>query len=114
MHTLMQLYFDNVNPFFPILHRPTFENAVAASKHVSADDDSDGFAETLLLVCALGARYSDDPRVHLDTVTECGTAGWKYFDQVQLAGHPLRGQPTLYDLQCYCVCITYSLPLNYL
>ncbi|KAJ7467436.1 hypothetical protein B0H11DRAFT_2239440 [Mycena galericulata] len=78
MVSLISFYFDNVNVFFPILHRPSFTRAVAADKHVR----DDGFAGTLLRVCALGARYSDDPRVHLPTVTMCGTAGWKWFDQI--------------------------------
>ncbi|KAJ7496334.1 fungal-specific transcription factor domain-containing protein [Mycena galericulata] len=103
MISLISLYFDNVNVFFSILHRPTFTNAVSTDTHLS----NDGFAGTLLLVCALGARNSDDPRVHLQTVTTCGTAGWKWFDQVRLAGQPLCGQPTLYDLQCYCLAIQF-------
>ncbi|KAJ7767023.1 fungal-specific transcription factor domain-containing protein [Mycena maculata] len=103
MISLISLYFDNVNIFFPIVHRPTFEKAFATNTHIHHD----GFADTLLLVCALGARYSEDSRVHLPTVTECGTAGWKWFDQVQLAGLPVSGQATLYDLQCYCLAIQF-------
>ncbi|KAJ7745792.1 fungal-specific transcription factor domain-containing protein [Mycena maculata] len=100
MISLMSLYFDNVNIFFPILHRPTFEKALVNNTYLR----DDGFAGTLLLVCALGAWYSEDPRVHLSAVTNstCGTAGWKWFDQVDLAANSLRGQPTLYDLQSYC------------
>ncbi|KAJ6567550.1 fungal-specific transcription factor domain-containing protein [Mycena sp. CBHHK59/15] len=101
--SLISLYFDNVNVFFPLLHRPTFEKAFAEGMHLYHE----GFAGTLLLVCALGSRYSDDPRVHLSHVKYCGTAGWKWFDQVQLAGHPLRRHPTLYDLQCYCLSVQF-------
>ncbi|KAJ6586239.1 fungal-specific transcription factor domain-containing protein [Mycena sp. CBHHK59/15] len=101
--SLISLYFDNVNVFFPLLHRPTFEKAFAEGMHLCHE----GFAGTLLLVCALGSRYSDDPRVHLSHVKYCGTAGWKWFDQVQLTGHPLRRHPTLYDLQCYCLAIQF-------
>ncbi|KAJ7110599.1 fungal-specific transcription factor domain-containing protein [Mycena epipterygia] len=103
MITLVSLYFDNINAFFPLLHRPTFEKAFTTNTHLC----DDGFAGTLLLVCALGARYSDDTRVHLTTVASRDTAGWKYFDQVQLAGHPLLAQPTLYDLQCYCLAVQF-------
>ncbi|KAJ7743681.1 fungal-specific transcription factor domain-containing protein [Mycena maculata] len=103
LQSLISLYFDNVNTFFPVLHKPTFEKAFSTNTHLR----DDGFAGTLLLVCALGARYSEDARVHLSTVTECGTAGWKWFDQVHLAGHPLSGQPTLYDLQCYCLAVQF-------
>ncbi|KAJ7442009.1 fungal-specific transcription factor domain-containing protein [Mycena latifolia] len=100
---LISLYFTNINIFFPLLHRLSFESAFAT--HLHCHDD--GFAGTLLLVCALGARYSDDPRVHLPHVTSYSTAGWKYFDQVHLAGQPLTGQPTLYDLQCYCLAVQF-------
>ncbi|KAJ7745801.1 fungal-specific transcription factor domain-containing protein [Mycena maculata] len=101
--SLISCYFENVNIFFPILHRPTFENAVTTNMQMR----NGGFAETLLLVCALGAWYSEDPRVHLPAVNKCGTAGWKWFDQVDLAGNSLRGQPTLYDLQSYCLAIQF-------
>ncbi|KAJ6564659.1 fungal-specific transcription factor domain-containing protein [Mycena capillaripes] len=99
MISLISLYFDNVNTFFPVLHRPTFETAFARNTHWS----DNGFGGTLLLVCALGARYSDDPRVHLPGLP-FGTAGWKWFDQVKLS---LCGQPTLYDLQSYCLSVQF-------
>ncbi|KAJ7264499.1 fungal-specific transcription factor domain-containing protein [Mycena haematopus] len=99
MLRLISLYFSNVNIFFPVLHRPTFETAFVSHKHLA---DS-GFARTLLLVCALGARYSDDPRVHIPD-THFGTAGWVWFDQVKLT---VYGQPTLYDLQCYCLAVQF-------
>ncbi|KAJ7698343.1 fungal-specific transcription factor domain-containing protein [Mycena rosella] len=103
MVSLIALYFDSLNVFLPLLHRPTFETAIATNTHLR----DDGFAGTLLLVCALGARYSDDPRIHLPKFTSCGTAGWKWFDQVKLAGNPLLGQPSLYDLQCYCLAVQF-------
>ncbi|KAJ6465598.1 fungal-specific transcription factor domain-containing protein [Mycena vitilis] len=100
MPSLISLYFSNFNSFFPLLHRPTFERAVAASTHLS----DAGFAGTLLLACALGARHSGDPRVHLPNLP-FGTAGWKWYDQVQLT--TLAGQPTLYDLQSYCLAVQF-------
>ncbi|KAJ7436693.1 fungal-specific transcription factor domain-containing protein [Mycena latifolia] len=100
---LVSLYFTNIHIFFPLFHRPTFEGAVATNMHFR----DDGFAGTLLLVCALGARYSDDPRVNLPDVPSHNTAGWKWFSQVQLAGQPLIGQATLYDLQCYGLAVQF-------
>ncbi|KAF8125377.1 fungal-specific transcription factor domain-containing protein [Mycena galopus ATCC 62051] len=93
MSHLISLYFSCINYYLPLLHRPSFETAVATKTHLS----NGGFAKTLLLVCSLGARYSEDPRVLEGPV---GTAGWKWFEQVKLT---LYGQPTLYDLQCYCL-----------
>ncbi|KAJ7610455.1 fungal-specific transcription factor domain-containing protein [Roridomyces roridus] len=109
---LIRLYFDKVNVFFPLLHRATFERAFAADTHLREDDDGVGFARTLLLVCALGARYSDDPRVclqeHLVNSEEYGsTAGWKWFDEVELTRETASRQPTLYDLQCYALAVQF-------
>ncbi|KAJ7697817.1 hypothetical protein B0H17DRAFT_1006945 [Mycena rosella] len=97
--SLISLYFNTINIFFPLLHRPTFESAFAATLHLRGD----GFGGTLLLVCALGALYSDDPRVHCAAVPSGSPAGWRWFSQVQLQGQQLSSKPTLYDLQHYCV-----------
>ncbi|KAJ7183862.1 fungal-specific transcription factor domain-containing protein, partial [Mycena filopes] len=91
---LVSNFFSHVNVFLPILHRPTFDKAFKTNQHLH----DDGFARTLLLICALGARYSDDPRVLLPGTEN--THGWKWFSQVQLT---VSRQPTLYDLQCYCL-----------
>ncbi|KAJ6514822.1 fungal-specific transcription factor domain-containing protein [Mycena vitilis] len=99
MISLIALYFSSVNIFFPFLHRPTFEKSLAADLHMS----NHGFASTLLLICALGARYSDDPRVHLLNAS-FGPVGSQWFDQVKLK---LCEQPTLYDLQTFCLAIEY-------
>ncbi|KAJ7660423.1 fungal-specific transcription factor domain-containing protein, partial [Mycena rosella] len=98
MISLISLYFNNINDFFPLLHRPTFERAHATSLHLR----DDGFGGTLLLVCALGARYSDDPRVR----QQHHPAGMEWFAQVQLF-QALSSQPTLYDLQCYCLAVQF-------
>ncbi|KAF7354319.1 Zn(2)-C6 fungal-type domain-containing protein [Mycena venus] len=99
MMRLTSLYFTNLNVLFPVLHRPTFESALSAHTHLS----DYGFARVLLLVCALGARYSNDPRVHVPAIP-FGTAGWQWFDQVKLTG---CGQLTLYDLQAYCLAVQF-------
>ncbi|KAJ7513120.1 fungal-specific transcription factor domain-containing protein [Mycena galericulata] len=99
LQTLLRLYFDNVNAFLPLLHRPTFEAGVAQQFHLTHS----GFAKTLLLVCAVGARYSTDPRVSFTDAPAAETAGWKWFDQVELCGHLVHTHPTLYDLQSYCL-----------
>jgi hypothetical protein len=97
--TLISLYFENVNRFLPLLHRPTFEASVGQHFHLTHS----GFAKTVLLVCAVGARYSIDPRVSIPDTPPAETAGWKWYDQVKLSGHLVRTHPTLYDLQSYCV-----------
>ncbi|KAJ7889902.1 hypothetical protein B0H14DRAFT_2285223, partial [Mycena olivaceomarginata] len=60
--SLVDLYFAHINLLLPLLHRPIFARALAAGLHLT----NDGFAATYLLVCAIGARFSSDPRVLLD------------------------------------------------
>ena len=83
----------------PLLHRPTFDKSVKEGLHLK----NLNFAPVFLLVCAVGARYSDDPRVRLDGVKSHHSAGWKWFEQVQIMKRSLLAPPTLYDLQLYCV-----------
>lgn len=99
---LVDLYFVHLNPLAPLLHRPTFEKQVIQGLHLR--DPS--FGAVYLLVCAAASRYSDDPRVFLDTVEGRASehsAGWKYFQQVQMVRRTLLGPPCLEDLQTYCV-----------
>jgi hypothetical protein len=83
----------------PLLHRPTFGKSVANGLHLK--DNS--FGAIVLLVCALGSRYSDDPRVFLEGSDSTHTCGWKWFIQVQTIQKSLLATTSLYDLQYYCV-----------
>ncbi|KAJ7144001.1 fungal-specific transcription factor domain-containing protein [Mycena epipterygia] len=110
---LIDLYFTRVNIYLPLLHRPTFERGVQTELHRRDDN----FAAILLLVCAVGSRWSDDPRVVPPSGTEgvgaakTGTGrlacGWGWFDQVPLVGKHIFGQATLYDLQYYCLAVLF-------
>ncbi|KAF8179593.1 hypothetical protein K438DRAFT_2021624 [Mycena galopus ATCC 62051] len=65
----------------PAPPRPTFERSVADGLHLR----DDGFAATLLLVCAISSRWSTSP-----TVAGSGLArGWEWFDQVPLVFPPV-------------------------
>ncbi|KAG6833970.1 hypothetical protein H0H93_012869, partial [Arthromyces matolae] len=99
MMDLIDLYFSNANLFLPLLHRPTFEKALAEKLHLR----DEGFAVVLLLVCAVASRYSDDPRTLIDGVQQKASAGWKWYHQVQLSKKNVLASPLLYDLQYYCV-----------
>ncbi|KAL0565454.1 Gypsy retrotransposon integrase-like protein 1, partial [Marasmius crinis-equi] len=59
---LVNIYFREVNIYIPLLHRPTFDRLLAAGQHRR----DELFGAILLLVCAIAARYTDDPRVLLD------------------------------------------------
>lgn len=95
---LINLYFVHLNYLYPLLHRPTFERHVKERHHLR----DHGFGSVYLLVCANGARYSDDPRIFLDGAS-AHSAGWKFFEQVPVIGKALLAPPTLEDLQVYCV-----------
>lgn len=99
LDTLVNVYFLSNNCHFPLLHRPTFEQQYHSGLHRS----SQPFAEILLLVCAVASRCCDDPRVMLDP-TLPHSAGWKYYQQVNVADKNLVTPPTLLDLQRYVVC----------
>lgn len=97
--TLMDLYFKYINTLLPLLHRPTFEGHVTDAFHLR----DGGFGGTLLLVCALGARFSDDPRVLLEGTNEVQSAGWAWYDQVQLILNSCLAPPGIYEIQSYSV-----------
>lgn len=81
IRTLVDHCFTDAMTFTPILHRPSFEKALAEEKHRTDLD----FARLVLIVCSVGARFSDDPRVCLTSPEgdiEWSSAGWVYFAQV--------------------------------
>lgn len=84
----------------PLFHRPSFETSVAEGLHLQ--DPS--FGATLLLVCAIGSRYSDDPRVLYDGTTSTHSAGWKWFEQVSVIRRSFIPPPSLRELQNFAVC----------
>lgn len=95
---LLRIYFTEVAPYFPLLHRPTFEKAVINGRHLL--DPS--FGALLLAVCAVAARDSQDLRI-LKQDTKI-TAGWQWFSQIRLV-RPNFVEPTsVHELQLYCVC----------
>ena len=99
MRDLVELYFRNINDVIPLLHEPTFKQAIETQLHLRRG----GFGATLLLVCANGARFTDDPRVILDGSTLRQSAGWKWFNQVDITRRSPYAPPRLYDIQLYSV-----------
>ena len=81
----------------------------------------ESFGSTVLLVCAIGSRYSSDERVLLNGLSNTGlwySAGWPWFRRVQQGRKILElRNATLYDLQVPIVSniwersITYALTL---
>ncbi|THH00007.1 hypothetical protein EW026_g2467 [Hermanssonia centrifuga] len=95
MESLIDLYFTRSGLYLPILHRPTFERDVRVDLH----KHDQGFGSVVLLVCALGARFSNDPRVLLEGIKDQHSAGWKWFHQAHWVRRSLLVPPRLSDLQ---------------
>ncbi|KAI0090934.1 fungal-specific transcription factor domain-containing protein [Irpex rosettiformis] len=113
--SLVALYFTMHNNYTPVLHRPTFERMVAEGRHMTDED----FASIVLLVSAIGSRWSNDRRVLLDEQArvdddddgedheEWHSAGWKWFKQVRLGRRALFSPPSLMDIQVVCLASIY-------
>lgn len=61
MRSMISLYFEHCNSELPLIHRPTLERQLKDNLH----HKNVSFATTLLLICAMGANWSDDPAVFL-------------------------------------------------
>ena len=94
LENLVNIYFISNNCHFPLLHRPSFEQRYRAGLHRVEQP----FAEVVLLVCAVASRCCDDPRVLLDPSVP-HSAGWKYYEQVNVLDRNLVLPPSLFDLQ---------------
>lgn len=58
----------------------------------------------MLLVCAIGARFSNNPAVLVDGAKNWHWAGWNWFQQVRAVRKMIPfTQPTVYDLQVAAV-----------
>ncbi|KAJ6557317.1 fungal-specific transcription factor domain-containing protein [Mycena vulgaris] len=107
--SLLDLYFANVHPSLPILHRPSFELSVAEELHLR----DPAFGAVLLAVLGVASRYSNDPRVFVEGDASF-SSGWKFVNQLQVVRKVF--EPTLYDVQFYCLmtlfCFGTSAPQN--
>ncbi|KAI0950725.1 hypothetical protein AcW1_007961 [Taiwanofungus camphoratus] len=104
LSTLVGLYFVNVNHYIPLLHRPTFEDGIKDGLHLR----DEGFGSVVLLVCAIGSRFTDDPRVFLKEYSSSShSSGWQWFKKVQMIRKSPLAPPRLYDLQIYCLTATF-------
>ncbi|KAG7086785.1 hypothetical protein E1B28_002713 [Marasmius oreades] len=103
LHDLVHIYFSNLNPLFPLLHQPTFERSIAEGLH--SRDRS--FGATVLAVCAVASRQSNDPRNFCEGTTSAHSLGWRWFCQVPLVRESFTEPPSLYDLQLCSLSVFY-------
>jgi hypothetical protein len=96
---LIDNYFRHANIYLPLLHRPTFDRDIKANLHHL----DIGFASVYLLVCSVGAPFSQDPRVLLDGEESLQSAGWRWFKQVVDIQKLRFSSSTLYDIQSCAV-----------
>ncbi|VDB82660.1 unnamed protein product [Peniophora sp. CBMAI 1063] len=81
LEQLVSLYFSRINFGVPILHEPLFRMNLRNQLHRRSWE----FGAVVLLVCANGARYSDDPRVFVVGSNSEHSAGYEWFSQVTFA-----------------------------
>jgi hypothetical protein len=96
---LVDSYFDNLDLVLPLLHRPSFMHSIAGGFHELNQD----FGATVLLVCAIGCRYTDHPSVihELSTSTPC--TAWSLYNQVNRIRKVPYLPHSLYEIQIYPV-----------
>ncbi|KAJ6603482.1 fungal-specific transcription factor domain-containing protein [Mycena vulgaris] len=102
LHSLVKIYFEQINPLSGILHLPSFRDSLVDGLHVRDPD----FGAVVLVVCASASRYSTDPRVFLEGASE-HSCGWKWFIQVQPLRTSFSPVPSLYQLQLICLSVLY-------
>ncbi|KAL1744459.1 fungal-specific transcription factor domain-containing protein [Schizophyllum fasciatum] len=106
LYSLVELYFKEINTYLPLLHKPSFIGQLVARRHLT----DEFFAPIVLLVCAIGARFTKDPRVLLDDSTSfhsAETSPPKWFNQVQIVKKSMFTAPTLHDLQFYMLSVAF-------
>ncbi|KAH0588919.1 Transcriptional activator protein acu-15 [Termitomyces sp. J132] len=104
LYELVGLYFEHVNSHFPLLHQPTFEKALREGlHHVDCH-----FGSTVLGVCAVGSRYTNNRKVFLDGIESELTAGWKWYSQIRQCWRSTARIPSLYSVQSTCLAILYT------
>ncbi|THU83750.1 hypothetical protein K435DRAFT_733785, partial [Dendrothele bispora CBS 962.96] len=110
LRDLIDTYFTFHHPYYPLLHKPTFEKAIFEGSH----HRDHHFGQLVLTLCSVASRYTDDPR-NLPNPHELSLgSGWKWLQQVNLfARTSLRMVPvSLYELQTYCLAICFLQTTN--
>ncbi|KIK70018.1 hypothetical protein GYMLUDRAFT_187563 [Collybiopsis luxurians FD-317 M1] len=105
LHDLISIYFTDIDPYLPLLHRKTFEQAIKEDSHLR--DRS--FGKVVLAVCALASLRTMDPR-NMIPGAPCPehTLGWPYFKQIGVVQTTsFIDPPKLYDLQLFALSVVF-------
>ena len=109
MQHLVNCYFDNLNIILPLLHRPSFVRSIEEGLHQVNYD----FGATVLLVCAIGCRYTEDPRVVHEITTSTSCTAWKFFNQITKLKKLHYRPHSLYEAQTYPVRPLFLFPVPF-
>ncbi|KAK7034652.1 Gypsy retrotransposon integrase-like protein 1 [Paramarasmius palmivorus] len=104
MNALVELYFNQVNTFFPLLHRPSFVYSISQGLHYH----DYYFGAVVLAVCALGARYSNDHRALYPGSDSEHSIGWQWIRQIQVISSNFKDPTSLYEVQVYCLVMLFT------
>ncbi|VDC07914.1 unnamed protein product [Peniophora sp. CBMAI 1063] len=110
MDELVDHYFANANTLTPVLHRPTFEKDLKSSLHLRERS----FGNVVLLVCAIGSRFTHDRRVLVEGDPTWHSAGWNMFMQTRIFDDASLLFPTshLHVLQAACLATSYTADIS--
>ncbi|KAH8915926.1 hypothetical protein BT69DRAFT_1303281 [Atractiella rhizophila] len=106
--SLVDLYFENYNSIYPLLHRPSFQRQYATATY----DTNHSFRALCFAVFAIGSRFSNDPRIYPANVPESPypkehTRGLDYFNACVKSVTPFCLAATLEDLQALNLSIVF-------
>ncbi|KAF9646991.1 hypothetical protein BDM02DRAFT_3188330 [Thelephora ganbajun] len=94
---LVDCYFDYLDLVLPLLHRPSFMRSIAEGFH----ELDRNFGATLLLVCAIGCRYTDHPGVVHELSTSTSCTAWSLYNQVNRMRKAPYLPHSLHEVQIY-------------
>jgi hypothetical protein len=98
--SLVNGYFVHSNIYYPVLHRPTFQRSLDQELHQRDRE----FGCLLLVVCAIGARFSDHPYVSDITSESTSNCMTYWLSQTrEVMKNPFTSPATLFEVQYYCV-----------
>ncbi|KAE9395145.1 hypothetical protein BT96DRAFT_997922 [Gymnopus androsaceus JB14] len=103
LQSLCTLYFIHVHPYIPLIHQVQFERAMSEGLHLQ----DRRFGLVALGVCAVGSRFSNDPRNLVDGTSNEHSLGWRWYEQTSFLRGSFLEPPSLYDLQSCCLSALY-------
>ncbi|THU83749.1 hypothetical protein K435DRAFT_765644 [Dendrothele bispora CBS 962.96] len=101
---LTNIYFTLHHPYYPLLHKSTFEQALSEGLHRRDQD----FGQLVLALCAVASRYTNDSRNIPQSHHSSLGLGWKWLQQINLfKGASVMSPVSLHELQTHCLAICF-------